>query len=88
MFWHTWLTFPNTSEPTNLGSTLLSSRAAFAAISWSLLAETPLSFPPNVPKAVLFAATMKTPDTPVLNKTEEKHKTMTVSLQAPHRALV
>jgi len=52
------MTFPNINEPTNSGLTLLSASAALAATSWSLLAEKLFNFPPNVPKAVLLAATI------------------------------
>lgn len=63
----TWITFPMTTELTSSGLTLPASRAAFEACTIRSVGEVLTNLPPNVPKAVLLAATMKTSDTAVTN---------------------
>ncbi len=54
------MTLPKTTESTILGSTLPASKAEAAATWPKTVGDISFSFPPNVPKAVLFAATINT----------------------------
>ena len=56
----TWNTFPTTIELTISGLIFPASRAARDATSCRSVAVKLVNFPPNVPKGVLFAATMYT----------------------------
>lgn len=55
-------TFPMTTESTIFGSMLPAASAAFAATICSSVDEVFTNLPPYVPKGVLLAATIKTPD--------------------------
>jgi hypothetical protein len=62
------MTFPKMMELMRSGETLADSRAALEAAKPRSVAETFFSFPPYVPNAVRFAATINTPETAARKK--------------------
>lgn len=64
------MTFPITTESIFDGEIFAEARAAFDAISWRSVGVFFASWPPKVPKGVLFAATIKIPKLKKILKTK------------------